>query len=42
MGLTCRTGVAPAIAETGCCDAGVEQLVSFTNTTTFPTAGLIA
>lgn len=26
----------------GCCDAGVEQLISFTNTTLFPTANLKA
>lgn len=33
-------GTTTAIAGAGCCDAGVEQLISITNTTGFPTAGL--
>jgi hypothetical protein len=33
--------VAPAIAGAGCCGAGVEQLLSFTNTSGFPTANLV-
>ncbi|KAI4849893.1 hypothetical protein E4T44_03067 [Aureobasidium sp. EXF-8845] len=33
--------VAPAIAGAGCCRAGVEQFLSFTNTSGFPTANLV-
>lgn len=34
------TGTTTAIPSTGCCDDGIEQLVSFTDTSGFPTAGL--
>lgn len=34
-------GTTTAIAGAGCCDAGVEQLVSISNSTGFATAGLI-
>lgn len=30
-----------ALAAGGCCNAGVEQLISFTDTSEFPTAGLV-
>lgn len=33
-------GTTTAVAGAGCCDAGVEQLISFSNTTAFPKAGL--
>ena len=33
-------GVATAIDGSGCCDAGVEQLVSISDDTDFPTANL--
>ncbi|KAJ9652490.1 hypothetical protein H2201_009218, partial [Coniosporium apollinis] len=33
-------GTTTAIAGAGCCDSGVEQLISFTNSDAFPTAGL--
>jgi len=33
-------GVTTAIAGAGCCDTGVEQLISITNDTAFPTARL--
>ena len=33
--------VTPTIAGAGCCGAGVEQLLSFTNTSGFPTANLV-
>ncbi|THY70582.1 hypothetical protein D6C94_08476 [Aureobasidium pullulans] len=33
-------GVTPTIPGAGCCAAGVEQLLSFTNTSGFPTANL--
>jgi hypothetical protein len=33
-------GVTTAISGSGCCDAGVEQLVSISNSTAFPTAGI--
>ncbi|KAH8586590.1 hypothetical protein B0O99DRAFT_665688 [Bisporella sp. PMI_857] len=33
-------GVETVIADTGCCDYDVEQLVSFTDTSAFPTANL--
>jgi hypothetical protein len=33
--------VAPAIAGAGCCGAGVEQFLSFANTSGFPTANLV-
>ncbi|KAK3671042.1 hypothetical protein LTR78_009003 [Recurvomyces mirabilis] len=33
-------GTQTTIASTGCCDTGVEQLISFTNNTGFPTANL--
>ncbi|KAG4438152.1 hypothetical protein IFR05_006363 [Cadophora sp. M221] len=33
-------GVTTTINEQGCCDSGVEQLVSFTDTSDFPTANL--
>lgn len=35
-------GVTPTIAGAGCCNTGVEQFVSFTNTSQFPTANLVA
>jgi hypothetical protein len=35
------TGVETQIASTGCCNTGVEQLMYFSNTTAFPTAGLL-
>ncbi|TLD27556.1 hypothetical protein E2P81_ATG10844 [Venturia nashicola] len=34
-------GTTTAITGSGCCDAGVEQLVSITNSTGFSTAGLV-
>jgi hypothetical protein len=34
-------GSTTAIAGTGCCDAGVGQLVSISNSTNFPTAGIV-
>lgn len=34
-------GVQTAIAGQGCCGSGIEQFVSFSNTTAFPTAGLV-
>lgn len=34
-------GTTTAIAGGGCCDAGVEQLVSISNSTSFATAGLV-
>lgn len=34
-------GTTTAIAGAGCCDAGIEQLVSISNSTGFPTAGLV-
>jgi hypothetical protein len=33
-------GVTPTIAGSGCCGSGVEQLISFTNSSSFPTANL--
>lgn len=33
-------GTTTAIPGTGCCDSGVEQLISITNATAFPTAGI--
>ena len=33
-------GVTTAIAGAGCCNTGVEQLVSFTDATDFPTANI--
>ncbi|OQN95525.1 hypothetical protein B0A48_18508 [Cryoendolithus antarcticus] len=33
-------GTQTAIASTGCCGTGVEQLISFTNSTGFPTANI--
>jgi hypothetical protein len=34
------SGTATAIAGAGCCDTGVEQLISISNATGFPTANL--
>lgn len=34
-------GATTAIAGAGCCDTGVEQLVSITNSSSFATAGLV-
>lgn len=33
-------GTTTAIAGAGCCDTGVEQLISITSTSAFPTANL--
>jgi hypothetical protein len=38
--LTSGSGTTTAISGAGCCDSGVEQLVSISNATGFPTANL--
>jgi hypothetical protein len=38
--LTKESGTTTAIAGAGCCDAGVEQLVSISNAAAFPKANL--
>lgn len=38
--LTPIAGTTTAIAGAGCCNTGVEQLVSISNSAAFPTAGL--
>lgn len=35
------SGVTTTIDGAGCCDTGVEQLVSITNDTAFPTANIV-
>lgn len=39
--LTVILGTTGANSDSGCCNSNVEQLVSFTNTSEFPTANLI-
>lgn len=38
--LIIRPGTLTAIDKTGCCNAGTEQLISVTNDTAFPHAGI--